>query len=63
MVTTTVLNTKTKEVDNKILGLSGLVKKIDNDAKISEIEGKYFTASDYNKFTGDILNAKIKQKE
>ena len=39
---TTVLNTKIKEVDNKIPDLSSLVKKTNYDAKISEIEGKYF---------------------
>ena len=42
---------------------SALVKKTDYGAKISEIEGKYFTTSDYNNFTSDILEAKIKQKE
>ena len=30
---------------------------------MSDIEGNYFTTSDYNKFTIDILDAKIKQKE
>ena len=30
--------------------------------KLSVIETKYFTASDYNKFTDEILNAKIKEK-
>ena len=33
------------------------------DAKLSDIERKYFITSDYNKFTSDILDAKIKQKE
>ena len=28
-----------------------------------EIEGKYFTTSDYNKFMSDILDAEIKYKE
>ena len=31
--------------------------------KISNIEIKYFTRYDYNKFTGEILNAKIKEKQ
>ena len=61
LVTTTVLDTKIKEIWNKIPDLSGLVQKTDYDAKISEIEGKSLTNSDYNKFTSDILNAKIKQ--
>ena len=37
LVTTTVLNTKFKEIDNIKLDFSGLVKKIDHDAKISDI--------------------------
>ena len=43
--------------------VSDLVKKTDYDAKISEIEGKYFTTLGYNKFTCNIIGAKIKQKE
>ena len=50
-------------VKNKIPSINGLVKKTNYDAKIKYIEGKYFTTSDYNKFTNDILDAKIKQKE
>ena len=57
-MTTTDLNTKVSEVEK-----SGLAKKLDYDAKILETEGKYFTTSDYNKFTSDILYAKIKQEE
>ena len=53
---TTVVNTKIGEVENEISNASGLVKKTDYDAKISEIKGKYFTTSDYNKFTSDILH-------
>ena len=62
-MTITVLTTKNKEVKNKMTVSSDLVKKTDYGAKISEIEGKYFTTSDYNNFTSDILEAKIKQKE
>ena len=61
-MTATAINTKIKEVDNKIPNLSSLVKKTDYDAKISDIQGKYFTTSDYNNFTGDIFDAKIKQR-
>ena len=43
LVITTVLNTKIKKVDKKILGLSGLLKKTDYDAKMLEIHEKYFT--------------------
>ena len=39
----TVLNTKIKEVDDKIPDFSRLVKKTDYDTKILEIEGKYIT--------------------
>ena len=38
------------------------VKKTDFNAEISNIEEKYFRASDYNEFTNDILDAKMKQK-
>ena len=63
LVTTTVLDTKIKEVKNEIPVAGGLVKKIDPDVKISEIKGKYFTTSDYNKFTEETIGAKIKEKE
>ena len=61
-MTTTVLNTKVGEVDNKIPDVSGLVKKTGYNAKILDTEGKYFSTSDYNKFAGQILDAKSKQK-
>ena len=38
------------------------VKKSDYDVKMSEIKSKYFTTSDYNKFTSNTLDAKITQK-
>ena len=47
---------------NQILNVSDLVKKTDYNAKISEIETKYFTAFANDKFTSEILNAKIKRK-
>ena len=47
-------------VENRITNVSDLVKKIDYDVKIKIMEGKYFTASDYNKFTNKIIDAKIK---
>ena len=62
-MTTTDLNTSISEVKNKILSVSGLIKKTDYDAKIKDIEGKYFFTADYNKFTSDIFDVKIKQKE
>ena len=50
-------------VENKIPDVSNLVKKTDYDPKISDIESKYFTTADYNKFTSQTLDEKIKQKE
>ena len=58
-----VLDTKIKEVKNKIPGLSDLVKKKDCDAKVSEIEEKCFTTSSYNRFTSDLRDAMIKQNK
>ena len=53
---------KLKRVEKNIDDFADLVKITDYDAKISDIEGRYFTASDYNKFMSDIIDAKIKQK-
>ena len=53
---------KLKRVEKNIDDFTDLVKITDYDAKISDIEGRYFTASDYNKFMSDIIDAKIKQK-
>ena len=39
-MTATVLNTKISEVENKIANVSGLVKKLDYDTKIKDIENK-----------------------
>lgn len=63
LVTIAALNTKVEEVKNKIPDVTGLlVNKIVYQAKISDIEGKYFTTYDYNKSTGEILDTKLKQK-
>ena len=58
LVTTTVLNTKICEFENKIpnVGWFSKKKRTGYDATISDIEGKYFTTSDYNKLTSDILD-------
>ena len=50
-------------VENKIPNVNGLVRKTDDDVKISDIETKYLTTSDYNKYKCEILNAKIKEKK
>ena len=46
-------------VKNKIPDVSNMTKK---DVKISDIESKLFTRDDYNKCTGQTLDANIKQK-
>ena len=50
-------------VKNKIPNVINLVKKTDYHAKISDIEKKYLTTSDYNKFKCDIRDAKIKERD
>ena len=44
-------------VENKIPNFNNLVKKTEND-----IKSKYFTTADYNKFTSQTFDAKIKRK-
>ena len=39
--------------------MSDLVEKVDYDAEIKGIKKKYFTASDYNKFTSNRFYEKI----
>ena len=60
-MTTTTFNTKISEVKNKIPVVRNLAKKTDYDAETLEIEGKFITASVYNKFETDILDVKIKK--
>ena len=65
-MTTIVPNT------NKIPEVSGLIKKIDYDNKISDADGKYFTTSNYEKITKEttkettklqkILGAKMQER-
>ena len=45
------------------LSIKFLVKKTDYDIKIKDTEEKYLTTADNKKFTSDILDVKIKQKE
>ena len=56
LVTTTVFDAKFQ----KIPGVICLVKKTNYGAKILDIERKYFTTTDYSKFSSDQLDAKIK---
>ena len=46
-------------VESKVPDLSGLAKKTDYEAKILEMDERYFISSDYNKFTSDIVDTKI----
>ena len=62
-MTKTVLNRKTNKVENKVLIVSSLVQKTDYDAKIKEIERKYFTTANYKKIASEILEVKIKQEK
>ena len=48
--------------EHKTPNVGNLVKKKDYDAKILHINSKYFTIADYNKFTSQTLDPKIKQK-
>ena len=50
-------------VMNKIPDVSNLVKKTDYYAKILDNESKYFITSECNKFTNEIIDNEIKQKE
>ena len=45
-----------------IANVSVIAKKTNYDAKISDVETKYFTSSDYDKFTNEIIDNKIKKK-
>ena len=51
------------EVEKKIPSASDLANKTDHNAKISNTEVKYFTTSDCNEFTSEILETTIKEKE
>ena len=59
LATTTALTA----VGNKISSVSDLVKKADYHAEIKDIENKYFTTSDFNEFTNNVLDAKITAKQ
>ena len=62
LVTTTIFNKKIVEAENKIPDVSSLVKKTDYNTKISNIATKYFTTSDYSKFTSQMLEMKMKKR-
>ena len=49
-------------VENSVSNVSDLLKKTDYEVKISDIEIKYLTITDYNNIMGVIFNAKMKAK-
>ena len=59
---TPTVNTQVEEVENKTPDVRGLIKETDYNVKISNIEAKYFTTSEYNTFTTQIVETKIKEK-
>ena len=50
-------------VENKIPKVSDLVKKADYDAEAKNIKDKVFITSDYNEFTNNTLDVKMKAKK
>ena len=62
-ITNLALATAFTTVENKIPNVSDLVKKAGYDAEIKDIKDKYFSPPDYNKFTNNILVAKITVKK
>ena len=46
-------------IENKVLNVIDLVIKVDYDVKISEMENKYFTATDYDKSASNTLDNTI----
>ena len=67
LVTTTVLNTKSSEVENKTPDTSSLVTTTVLDLKISDVENKiphhakYITTQEFNKLTAENCTAKLTQ--
>ena len=65
----TVLNTKIKEVENKIPNTSGLVTATVLNTKIGEVENKilhnakYITTQEFNKLTAENFTARLKQAD
>ena len=67
LVTTTVLNTKISEADNKMLDSGSLMTTIVLNTKISEVENKipdyakYITTQEFNKLTAESFDGGLKQ--
>ena len=62
-ITNLTTNAFVTAVEDKKTNVNDLVKKVDYNEKIKDIESKYLTASDYNKFSNNILDAKITKKK
>ena len=62
-ITNLTTNAFVTVVEDKKTNVNDLVKKVDYNEKIKDIESKYLTASDYNKFSNNILDAKITKKK
>ena len=66
-MTTTVLNTKNIEAENKIANTKGLMTTTILNTKISEVENKipnhdkYITTPEFNKLTAENFTARLKQ--
>ena len=66
-MTTIVFNTKTGQIGNKIPYISSLVTTAVPNTKIGKVkkkirnDSKYITAPEFNKFTSEIFDAKLKQ--
>ena len=54
---------KVTAVENEIPDVSNLVKKRIYDAKISDIQSKYITTADYNRFTKNVVDNSIKNED
>ena len=69
LVTTTVLNTKISEVENKLPDTGSLVTPTVLNTKISEVENKipdhdkYITTPEFNKLTAEHFAARLKQAD
>ena len=55
--------TELNDIKNKMSNVSTLFKKADENTKISDIWKKYFPTFDYNKFTNEIVEGKMKNEK
>lgn len=60
LVSTAALNTKVTEIKNEIPHISCLFNKTDCDARIKEIDDRYNTTSEFNKFWSKIFDDELK---